>query len=243
MKLILAKDYLDMSKKAAGILMAQVITKPNSVLGLATGTTPIGTYNFLAKWNQEGIVDFSLVKTVNLDEYCGLSGEHPQSYRYFMNKNLFGKINIPIQNTYLPNGKAEDCFLECEAYDKTIQNLGGIDLQLLGIGHNGHIGFNEPDKVFYKKTHRVELTESTIQANSRMFDNKEEVPTYAITMGIQTIMSAKRILLISSGKDKARILKEALEGPVDPQIPASVLQLHPDVTVIADEECMGQSCT
>jgi glucosamine-6-phosphate deaminase len=238
MKLISAKDYSDMSKKAAGILMAQVITKPDSVLGLATGTTPIGTYKFLAKWNQEGIVDFSQAKTVNLDEYCGLSGDHPQSYRYFMNKNLFEKINIPIQNTYLPNGESEDCFLECEAYEKTIQSIGGIDLQLLGIGHNGHIGFNEPDKVFYKKTHGVELTESTIQANSRLFDKKEEVPTYAITMGIQTIMSAKRILLIASGKDKARILKEALEGPVDPQIPASVLQLHPDVTVIADEKAL-----
>lgn len=232
MKLILAKDYSEMSKKAAGILMAQVIAKPGSVLGFATGTTPIGTYEFLAKWNQEEIVDFSQVKTVNLDEYCGLSGAHPQSYRYFMNKNLFEKINILMENTYLLNGQAEDYLLECENYEKNIQSLGGIDLQLLGIGHNGHIGFNEPSKVFHKKTHRIELTESTIEANSRLFDKKEEVPTHALTMGIQTIMSAKKILMIVSGKEKQEILKKAIEGPVDPQVQASVLQFHPDVTVI-----------
>lgn len=234
MRVIKTKNYEQMSKKAASFIMAQVISKPDCVLGFATGTTPIGTYDFLAEWNGEGIVDFSRVKTVNLDEYCGISSENPHSYRYFMDKNLFERINIDKRNTYLPDGQAKDCNEECDAYEKTIGSLGGVDLQLLGIGNNGHIGFNEPAEVFPKKTHRIKLTESTIEANSRLFEKKEEVPRYALTMGIQTIMKAKKILLIVSGKGKAKILKKVLECDVDPKVPASILQLHPDVTVIAD---------
>ena len=219
--------------------MSQVISKPDSVLGFATGTTPIGTYEKLGQWNKEGIVDFSNVKTVNLDEYCGITKDHPQSYRYFMEHNLFSKINIKAKNTFLPNGETKDCDAECQRYEKVLNNLGGVDLQLLGIGNNGHIGFNEPSNVFTKLTNKVKLTQSTIEANSRLFNKKEEVPLYAITMGIQTIMRAKKILLIATGKSKADILNKALNGPIDPKVPASILQLHPDVTVIADEEALN----
>jgi len=215
-----------------------VVVNPESVLGFATGTTPIGTYDNLSKWNKEGLVDFSLVKTVNLDEYCGLSGDHPQSYRYFMDKYLFSRINIKKENTFLPNGNDEDCDAECERYEKLIEDIGGVDLQLLGIGNNGHIGFNEPCEIFPKKTNCVKLTQSTIDANARLFEKKEDVPLFAMTMGIMTIMNARKILLIATGKSKAEILKQSLTGPIDPKVPASILQLHPDVTVIADLEAM-----
>jgi glucosamine-6-phosphate deaminase len=234
MKVIQTENYNQMSQRAAALIMAQVIEKPDSVLGFATGTTPIGTYECLARWHRQGILDFFEVRTVNLDEYCGLNGTHPQSYRYFMEKNLFKNINIRPENTFLPNGESGDCLAECSAYEKKIISLGGIDLQLLGIGNNGHIGFNEPDSIFPKETHQVALTQSTIDANARLFEKREEVPLYAVTMGIQTIMNARRIVLIANGEGKRDILKKAVFGPIDPMVPASILQLHQNVTIITD---------
>lgn len=236
MKLIKAKDYADMSNKAAAIFFSQITLKPESVLGLATGSTPIGTYKKLIEMHKAGDLDFSQVKTVNLDEYVGLSGESDQSYRYFMNENLFNHVNIDKANTNVPNGKAADKALECEHYEQLIKSLGGVDLQLLGIGNNGHIGFNEPSDCFDKYTHEVALTESTIKANSRLFEREEDVPKTAISMGIKTIMDAKKILLVANGSAKADIIYQTCFGPITPNVPASALQLHPDVTVIVDEE-------
>jgi glucosamine-6-phosphate deaminase len=236
MKLIKAKDYKEMSRKAASIFAAQITLKPDSVLGLATGSTPLGTYAQLIEWYNNGDLDFSQVKTVNLDEYVGLDGNDDQSYRYFMNDKLFNHINIDKANTHVPNGKAVDKQAECERYEKLIKDLGGIDIQLLGIGNNGHIGFNEPNEYFDKCTHEVQLTESTIQANARFFASMDDVPKTAISMGIQTIMQAKKIVLIANGPKKADIIYETCFGPITPAVPASVLQLHPDVTVIVDEE-------
>lgn len=236
MRVYKATDYKDMSRKAANIISAQIILKPDSVLGLATGSTPIGIYKQLIEWYQKGDLNFSEVKTVNLDEYKGLNGQNPQSYRYFMNHNLFSQVNIKPENTYLPNGSDPDSAKECNRFNSVIEQVGGIDLQLLGLGHNGHIGFNEPSDVFEKGTHCVDLTESTIEANSRLFKEGEIMPTKAYTMGIRTIMLAKKILLVVSGRDKAEILAKALTGPITPQIPASILQMHPDFTVVADSE-------
>ncbi|MBZ4671762.1 MAG: glucosamine-6-phosphate isomerase [Oscillospiraceae bacterium] len=232
MKLIEAKNYADLSRKAANIISAQVILSPRSVLGLATGSTPIGTYKQLIEWYQKGDIDFSNVKTVNLDEYWGLSGDNPQSYRYFMDENFFNHINIKKENTFVPNGMAKDAEEECRRYDELISNLGGIDLQLLGIGHNGHIGFNEPEKAFEKTTHMVDLNESTIKANARFFNSIDEVPKRAITMGIKSIMQARKILLVANGKDKKDIVERALYGSITPSVPASILQLHSDLTVV-----------
>ena len=240
MKIIRAKDYQDMSRKAANIISAQVIMKPDCVLGLATGGTPVGTYAQLVDWYNKGDLDFSEVTTVNLDEYRGLPKEHPQSYWYFMNENLFSKVNIDPAKTNLPDGTNLDTAAECARYNGIIHKLGGIDLQLLGIGHNGHIGFNEPGGAFEKETHCVALTENTIQANARFFGPGEKVPTHAYTMGIKTIMSAKKILLIASGEDKAEILNKMICGPIVPAVPASVLQLHNDVTVVADAAALSQ---
>lgn len=231
MRLIETNSYEEMSVLAASIIGAQVLLKPHCVLGLATGSSPIGTYEKLQESCAKGILDFSRVRTVNLDEYCGLDGDNPQSYRYFMKKKLFEKINISPENTYLPNGVAPDMKAEEARYEELITQLGGVDLQLLGIGHNGHIGFNEPADYFPKSVHQVQLTESTIQANSRLFDRIEDVPTTAITMGVGTIMKSDKILLIA-GADKKDIVQEAMFGKVTPQVPASVLQLHKDVTVI-----------
>lgn len=239
MKIISAPDYQSMSRKAANIISAQVILFPNSVLGLATGSTPLGVYNQLIDWYKKGDLDFSKVRSINLDEYCGLSGEHDQSYRYYMNKNFFEKINIPIDNTNVPNGKAADIDAECRRYDKVISELGGIDLQLLGIGHTGHIGFNEPDEDFDKTTHCVALKQKTIDANARFFASADEVPKHAITMGIKAIMQAKKLLLVANGESKADILYRSLFGPVTPKVPASILQLHNDLTVVADEEALS----
>ena len=230
-----AKDYNDLSRKAANIISAQIIMKPNCVLGLATGSSPIGTYKQLVDWYKKGDLDFREVHTVNLDEYKGLGGDNKESYRFFMNSNLFDQVNIDKQNTNVPNGLATDAEAECDRYNKLIRQLGGIDLQLLGIGHNGHIGFNEPEEAFEKETHLVTLTESTIEANARLFDKQEEVPRYAFTMGIKSIMQAKKILIIASGEDKAQIMRDAFFGPVTPQIPASILQIHNDLTIVADE--------
>ena len=240
MRIYKARDYKDMSRKAANILSAQVIMKPNCVLGLATGSSPIGTYRQLVEWYQKGDLDFSQVRTVNLDEYKGLSPDNAQSYRYFMQQHLFGEVNIRPENTNLPNGLASDIRAECARYNGVIQSLGGIDLQLLGIGHNGHIGFNEPDEAFEKETHCVALTESTIEANSRLFAAPEEVPRYAFTMGIKSIMQARKIVIVASGEDKADIIKEAFFGPVTPHVPASILQMHNDVTLVGDEAALSK---
>ena len=235
MKFITVDTYEKLSRQAANIISAQVIIKPDCVLGLATGSSPLGTYKQLIEWYNKGDIDFSGVTSVNLDEYVGLDGSSDQSYRYFMNKNFFEHINIDIKNTFVPNGCAEDLEKEGLEYDKHIEELGGIDLQLLGIGLDGHIGFNEPDRYFVKSTHVVDLHESTIKANSRFFANEDEVPKQAITMGMVSIMQAKKILLIASGKAIYDILKKAFYGPITPEIPASILQLHPDITVIYSE--------
>lgn len=240
MRIYQTKDYDEMSRKAAGMIAAQVIIKPDSVLGLATGSTPIGIYKNLVEGYQTGDLDFSRVKSVNLDEYRGLPREHDQSYYYFMYAHLFQHINIDLNNVNVPNGMEPDSEKECARYDQVIESMGGVDLQLLGLGHNGHIGFNEPDAVFAKGTHCVDLAKSTIEANKRFFCSADEVPRQAYTMGIGNIMHAKKILLVVSGKEKAAILKEALTGPVTPKVPASILQLHNDVVVVADEAALSQ---
>lgn len=235
MRIIKASNYNEMSRCAANIIAAQITLKPDSVLGLATGSTPIGTYKLLVESYQQGNLDFSKVKSVNLDEYCGLDGSHDQSYRYFMNTNLFNHVNIDMANTNVPNGIATDLEQECKRYDRLIEELGGVDLQLLGIGHNGHIGFNEPNEFFDKTTHVVDLKQSTIDANSRFFEKIEDVPRRAITMGIKSIMSARKILLVA-GADKKDIIERALFGPITPQVPASVLQFHNDLIVVVSEK-------
>lgn len=235
MNFIRVNSYEELSKKAANIIAAQVVSKPNCVLGLATGSSPVGTYTKLAEYCKSGDVDFSNVTSVNLDEYVGLDVENDQSYRYFMNKNLFDNININKEKTFVPSGCAADLAAEGARYDALIEELGGIDLQLLGIGLDGHIGFNEPDDVFVKETHAVKLDESTIEANSRFFASKADVPTEAITMGMGAIMQAKKVLLVANGKNKKEILEKAFFGPITPHVPASILQLHPDVTVIYSE--------
>lgn len=232
MRVIETKSYAELSRKAANLISAQVLSKPDSVLGLATGSTPIGTYKQLIEWYEKGDLDFSEVKSINLDEYVGLTGDHDQSYRYFMNTNLFNHVNIDKSKTNVPSGVAEDLEAECVRYDALIESMGGIDLQLLGIGHNGHIGFNEPADSFVVPTHVVELGETTINANARFFSSADEVPKKAVTMGIKAIMQAKKVLLIANGKDKKAIVEKALYGPVTPEVPASILQFHPDLTVV-----------
>ena len=240
MRIIKTKTYEEMSAIAAGIIGGQVLLKPNCVLGLATGSSPIGAYKDLVKNYEDGILDFSEVRTVNLDEYCGLDGTNPNSYRYFMNDNLFDHVNIDKANTHVPNGHADDLEEEAVRYESFIQSLGGIDLQLLGIGHNGHIGFNEPGDGFVKETHVVDLTESTIEANARFFASADEVPKQALTMGIGCIMQARRVLLIASGADKAEAIYQAVCGPITPQCPASILQLHSDVVIVCDEAALSK---
>ena len=235
-----AKDYKDMSRKAANIISAQIIMKPNCVLGLATGSTPIGTYEQLVEWYHKGDLDFSKVTSVNLDEYRGLEKSNDQSYDYFMHEHLFDNVNIHPENVNLPDGMAEDAEKECKRYEELIRSLGGVDLQLLGLGHNGHIGFNEPGAAFEKETHCVNLTERTIEANKRFFASADDVPKQAFTMGIKTIMQAKKILVIASGEDKAEILKEAFFGPVTPAVPASILQLHNNVIVVGDQAVLSK---
>ena len=238
MNICKAKNYQDMSRKAANIISAQVIMKPHCVLGLATGSSPIGTYKQLIEWYNKGDLDFANVTSVNLDEYKGLSPENDQSYRYFMNTNLFNHVNINKERTFVPNGLEPDSEKACAAYNEIIRSVGGIDLQLLGLGNNGHIGFNEPGAAFEKETHCVDLTESTIQANKRFFEKVEDVPTQAYTMGIKNIMAAKKILLVATGSAKADALYKSLYGPITPNVPASILQLHQDVTVVADEDAL-----
>ena len=235
MKYIEVDSYEKLSRISANILASQIILKPSCVLGLATGSSPLGTYKNLAEMFEKGDLDFSKVTTVNLDEYVGLDGINEQSYRYFMNKNLFEKVNIDSSKTFVPNGCAKDLKQEGLDYDNMIESFGGIDVQLLGIGLDGHIGFNEPDDIFVAETHKVKLDKSTIDANARFFKKREDVPTSAITMGMKSIMSAKKIVLIANGKDKRDIIKQAFWGEITPKVPASILQLHPDVTVIYSE--------
>ena len=240
MRVYIGKDYAEMSRIAANVLSAQVTMKPDCVLGLATGSTPIGTYKVLIERCANGDLDFSKVKSINLDEYVGLSGEHDQSYRYFMNHNLFDHINIDKANTNVPNGLAEDVDAECARYNQVINTLGPIDIQVLGMGHNGHIGFNEPDDHFPLETHKVDLAQSTIDANARFFASADEVPRQALTMGIKTIMQAKAVLVVVNGEGKAEIVKKAFSGPVTPQVPASILQMHPNVILVGDEAALSQ---
>lgn len=240
MKIYVTDDYKGMSRKAANILSAQVILKPNSVLGLATGSTPEGMYAQLVDWYRKGDLDFAAVKTVNLDEYVGLEPTHEQSYRYFMQNNLFDHVNINPANTNVPDGLVADPQAECDWYNQVIRKLGGIDIQVLGMGHNGHIGFNEPGNAFELETHVVDLSERTIQANARFFASADEVPRQAMTMGIKSIMMAKKILMLVSGEDKAEAVWKAFAGPVTPQVPASILQLHPYVTLVGDKAALSK---
>lgn len=239
MVIVKAKNYEDMSAKAANIMAAQITLKPDSVLGLATGSTPEGLYSNLIKKYEAGELDFSKIKTVNLDEYKGLTRDHDQSYYYFMNDKLFNHVNINKANTNVPDGTKEDGEAECARYEALIDSLGGTDIQLLGIGGNGHIGFNEPDEAFIRDTHCVKLTDSTIEANSRFFASKDDVPKYAYTMGIGSIMKSKKILLVASGKGKAQAIYDTVCGPITPCVPASILQLHPDVIIVADEDALS----
>lgn len=236
MKILVVKNYDEMSKVAAKELAEVISKKPESILGLATGGTPVRMYKELIDMHKNEELDFSKVTTVNLDEYVGLSGEHDQSYRYFMDSNLFNHVNIRKEYTYVPNGLAEDMHQECVNYDKRIEELGGIDVQVLGIGSNGHIGFNEPSDTLSLGTHVTDLAESTIEANSRYFASKEEVPTKALTMGLGAIMKAKKILLMVSGESKAEIMDKVVNGKITTQVPASFLQMHKDVVLIIDED-------
>ena len=237
MKVIIGTEE-EIAKKAAQQYVELLKRKPNAVLGGATGSTPLGLYAELARLNKEGVISFKDVTTFNLDEYVGLDGSHDQSYRYFMDRHFFDHINIDRANTFVPDGLAPDAAAECSRYDALIRRLGGIDLQLLGLGHNGHIGFNEPDEVFTKGTHMVTLSESTLRANRRFFEREEDVPRFACTVGICDIMQARRIVMVVSGADKADIIREAFFGPVTPHVPASILQLHRDFTLVADEEAL-----
>ena len=241
MKVIKVKNYEELSRTAATIIAGVILSKPDCILGLATGSSPVGTYDQLAAMYEEGILDFSHVKSVNLDEYVGLDGSNDQSYRYFMEHNLFSHVDIDPARTHVPDGACPDAAAACAAYEQSIAEAGGLGLQLLGLGHNGHIGFNEPAPEFPKETHCVELTESTINASSRLFDSIDDVPREAYTMGIGTIMAAKEILVVANGSDKADIVRRAFFGPVTPEVPASILQFHPNVTVVVDKEA-GALC-
>ena len=239
MRIIETKTYEDMSKQAANIIASVVTLKPDCMLGLATGSSPIGTYEELVKKYEAGELDFSEVTTVNLDEYKGLPKENKQSYYYFMHDNLFDKVNIKPENTHLPDGTNLDSEEEAARYEALVQSLGTVDLQLLGLGRNGHIGFNEPGDHFEDGTHCVDLKESTIEANKRFFESADDVPKQAYSMGIGTIMRAKKILVVVSGEDKAQALKDTICGPISPKVPGTILRLHPDVTIVADEAAMS----
>ena len=240
MRIYECADYHAMSRRAANLISAQVILQPDCVLGLATGATPVGLYDQMVEWYRKGDLSFAETRTVNLDEYLGLAPTHRQSYRYFMQKHLFDHIDIKLENTHVLNGLAPDPQAECAAYNRLIRDLGGIDLQLLGMGNNGHIAFNEPSDNFGLETHVVNLSESTIDANQRFFASREEVPRQALSMGIKNIMHARRILVVVGGADKADMVCKAFTGPVTSQVPASVLQLHPDVTLVGDRAALSR---
>ena len=236
MRILITKDYEEMSIEAAKIVAGQIYLKPASVLGLATGSTPLKMYENLIAVHKTIGLDFSQVTTFNLDEYIGLSADNSQSYHYFMYENFFNQINIRRENIFIPDGTAADTFAEGKNYDALIESKGGIDLQILGIGQNAHIGFNEPDIKFEATTHKVKLDDETISANSRFFKNIDEVPKFAISMGIKNIMLARRVVLLANGKNKAAAVYKALCGSVTPEAPASILQLHQDATFILDKE-------
>ncbi len=238
MRIISVANYNGVSFHVARLISSQVSVKPNCVLGLATGSSPVGAYQQLISEYKDKLIDFSQVRSINLDEYWDMEPTHPQSYRYFMNENLFDHVNINKENTYTPNGKAADPEKECEEYSQRISDFGGIDMQILGIGSNGHIGFNEPDDHFNCGTHLQKLTDATREDNKRFFASLEEVPTHALTMGIKEIMQARAVVLMVSGANKAQALHDALHGPITPKCPGSILQLHPNVTVVADLEAM-----
>jgi len=239
MRIILCDTYEEISKHAAKLVAGQVYLKPDCILGLATGSTPVGTYEELARLYKAGEIDFKDVKTFNLDEYYPLSAENEQSYHYFMNENLFSKINVAPENIHILDGEAKDPEAECEAFDALIDEMGGIDLQILGIGRNGHIGFNEPDESLVTGTHVTGLTESTILANARFFDSIDDVPTKALTMGIATILKAKKILLLANGKEKREAVRALLTADINTSVPATMLKVHPDVVLICDREALG----
>lgn len=240
MRIYMEADYDAMSRRAANLISAEVIRKPDCVLGLATGSTPVGTYKQLVTWHQRGDFSFQEVRSVNLDEYRGLAPTHDQSYRYFMQSHFFDHIDIRPENTHVPDGLAADPDAECARYDQLIRSLGYADLQLLGMGRNGHIGFNEPGNSFVKETHVIDLAENTIDANSRFFASRDDVPRQAFTMGIGCIMSARRILLLVSGSDKADAVYNAFCGPITSACPGSILQLHSDVVLVGDEAALSK---
>lgn len=240
MRIYITKDYNEMSRKAANIISAQIILKPDCVLGLATGSTPLGIYNQLSEWYEKGDLDFSEVVTVNLDEYKGLSAESEQSYIYYMRKNLFDRVNLKNENVHLPDGRIQDSIEACRVYNRLLEEIGPQDIQLLGLGRNGHIGFNEPGGFFEKDVHCVELTQSTVEANKRFFEAGKTVPSHAYTMGIRSILRAKKILVVASGEDKAEAVQKVFFGAVTPEVPGSILQLHNDVTLVADEEAFSK---
>lgn len=240
MRIYCEKDYNAMSRRAAAVIAAQIVSKPDCVLGLATGSTPVGAYKQLIEWNKQGDLSFAEIHSVNLDEYYGLSPEHDQSYRYFMNTNLFDHVDIHKENTNVPSGLAADPAAECARYEQVVAGLGYADLQLLGLGRNGHIGFNEPCGDFPAATHMVDLTQSTIEANARFFASADDVPKQALTMGVGTIMKARKILVVASGADKADAVWKAFRGPITPEVPASILQFHPDVTLVGDESALAK---
>lgn len=235
MNIIIAKNYEEMSHLAGELIIDNINSNPNCILGFATGSTPLGLYKALINYCETDKVDFSHSTSFNLDEYLGLESNHPQSYRYFMDNNLFNHINIKKENTHVPNGMAENVEEECINYDNKIEASGGIDIQVLGVGNNGHIGFNEPSDALLVGTHVTELSQDTIEANSRFFNNIEEVPSKAITMGLGSIMKSKQIILLASGASKASIISRLVDGKIDTQLPASLLQVHQNVTLIVDE--------
>ncbi len=240
MRMFCEKDYEAMSRRAAQVIAAEITHNPACVLGLATGSTPEGAYRYLVDWYQQGLISFQDVLSVNLDEYKGLEPSHDQSYRYFMQSNLFDHVDIVPENTRVPDGLAADPDAECARYDAYIRSLGYASLQLLGIGRNGHIGFNEPGDCFVKETHVVDLTESTIDANARFFASRDDVPKQALSMGIGAIMGAKKVLLCASGEEKAEAIYNSVCGPITPKCPGSILQLHPDVVLVGDEAALSK---
>ena len=240
MKIFREKDYDAMSRRAATVIAGEIVHNPACLLGLATGSTPEGAYKYLVDWYKQGLLSFQNVRSVNLDEYVGLAPDHDQSYRYFMQSNLFDHVDIAPENTRVPDGLTEDAPAFCADYDAYIRAQGYVDLQLLGIGRNGHIGFNEPDDHFVKETHVVDLAESTIDANARFFASRDDVPKQAISMGMGAIMGAKKVLLCASGEDKADAICQSVSGAITSQCPGSILQLHPNVVLVADEAALSK---
>ena len=240
MQIYREKDYDALSRRAASIIAGEIIHNPACVLGLATGSSPEGAYRYLVDWYKKGFVSFKDVRSVNLDEYVGLAPDHDQSYRYFMQSNLFDHVDILPEHTRVPDGLTRDPGAFCAEYDAYIRSLGYVDMQLLGIGRNGHIGFNEPDDHFVKETHVVDLAESTIDANSRFFATRDDVPKQAISMGIGAIMGAKKVLLVASGEEKADAVYHSVCGPITPKCPGSILQLHKNVVLVADEAALSK---